>query len=140
MSSALSRLSRNERRLLLSNEEKLRETGRWGPWETITFPRGSAGRSWAAEFTEVRKNSVFSVLVRDIVGTDGGTYTHLAISSLSGTRPTWWEAQRIKNELAGDDAVAVEVYPPQAEVVDDADMFHLWVLPRPFPCSIWEGK
>lgn len=57
--------------------------------------------------------------------------THLAIASLSGERPTWWEMQRIKDELAGPDAMAVEVYPPAAEVVDEADMFHIWVLPQP---------
>ena len=61
---------------------------------------------------------------------------HLAISSLSGIRPTWPEAQRMKNELAGDDATAVEVYPPQGEVVDQADMYHLWVLPGPIPFSL----
>jgi len=76
---------------------------------------------------------VFSVLERPVVGA-----THLAITSLSGVRPTWWEAQRIKNEIAGEAATAVEVYPPASEVVDEADMYHLWILPDPLPFSLCE--
>ena len=46
-------------------------------------------------------------------------------------------SERIKDEIAGPDATAVEVYPPQAEIVDDADMYHLWVLPAPLPFSLF---
>ena len=61
---------------------------------------------------------------------------HLAVSSLSGTRPTWREMQRIKNELAGQDATAIEVYPPQDQLVDEADMFHIWVLRGRLPFGL----
>lgn len=44
----------------------------------------------------------------------------------------WRDAQRVKNELVGQDRVAVEVYPAQMEVADEANMFHLWVLPAGF--------
>ena len=44
--------------------------------------------------------------------------------------------QRIKDEIAGQDATAVEVYPPHSEIVDQADMYHLWVLPEPLPFSL----
>ena len=30
------------------------------------------------------------------------------------------------------DRVAVEVYPPESQLVDDADLYHLWVLPAGF--------
>lgn len=62
---------------------------------------------------------------------------HYGISSLSQERPTWWEAQRIKDELAGKDRTAVEVYPPRDEIVDGADMFHIWVLPEGLPFGLW---
>lgn len=123
----LSLVSRNERRRLLCAEAWARKSGEWGEWETLTFPAGTVGKGWSYDITIAHKNHVFSVLRRDA----GGGVTHLAISSLSGERPTWWEMQRIKNELAGPDATAVEVYPPAAEVVDEADMFHIWVLPQP---------
>lgn len=123
---------RGERKALLERERKLRAAGQWGDWETLHFPPGSAGQDWAACFTTVRRNKVFSVLDR----MDFSGARHLAVASLSGIRPTWREMQRIKDELAGEEATAVEVYPPRAEVVDEADMFHIWVLPGRLPFSL----
>lgn len=128
----LQRLPRNERRLALANEARCRRSGNWGEWEKLTFPAGSVGSGWAAEITTAFRNKVFSVLVREA----GNGVTHYAISSLSEERPTWWEMQRIKNELAGSEATAVEVYPPTSEVVDEANMFHFWALPNNLPFSI----
>lgn len=128
----LGHLRRGERRSLLKNEAKARKAGAWGPWEKLTFPRGTVGSGWSRDFDTAYRNAVFSVLVRKIeTGAASGSVIHLAISSLSGERPTWWEAQRIKNDLCGEDTTAIEVYPPQSQVVDGADMFHLWVLPAP---------
>lgn len=135
MNPVLMNVPRRDRRVLLRRERKRREGGAWGHWERIPLPAGAPGQpgGWAREVREVCRNAVFSVLVRPLAS----GVVHLAISSLSGARPTWWEAQRIKNELAGELATAVEVYPPQAEVVDGADMYHLWVLPDPLPFSLW---
>lgn len=124
---AAQHLSRNERRVAFDKERRFRRSGQWPAWSLRQFPPGSAGPGWAAEFTRAHINDVFCVLDRTLP--DG--VRHLMISSLTGERPTWWEAQRIKNELAGESATAIEVYPPQAEVVDDADAYHLWVLPAP---------
>lgn len=44
---------------------------------------------------------------------------------------TWDELQRIKNECLGEDVWCVEVYPAQDDVVDVANMRHLWVLDGP---------
>lgn len=41
----------------------------------------------------------------------------------------WTHMQRIKNEIMGPDRVAVEVYPASGDVVDDRNIYHLWVLP-----------
>ena len=45
---------------------------------------------------------------------------------------SWLDLQRIKNEVAGPERVAVEVFPPEAELVDEANFYHLWVLPEGF--------
>lgn len=41
----------------------------------------------------------------------------------------WDELQVIKNLAFGEDQAAVEIYPPQNEVVNKMNMRHLWVLP-----------
>lgn len=127
-------LPRNERRLALRAEEKARKSGAWGAWVTIPVTPGMIpGRGWSQRVTRAHRNRVFAVLERPLAG----GAVHLAVSSLSQRRPTWWEMQRIKNEIAGEGATAVEVYPPQAEVVDGTDMFHIWVVPTPLPYSLW---
>lgn len=44
---------------------------------------------------------------------------------------TWDELQRVKNETLGPDVWCVEVYPPESELVDVANMRHLWPLDSP---------
>mgnify|MGYP003494831939 FL=1 len=131
MNPVLAEITRRERRGLLAVEARLRRSGEWGEWNTLRI-RPPCDFGGLGIFSPVHRNRVFAVLGR----MDFSGARHLAISSLSGIRPTWPEAQRMKNELAGDDATAVEVYPPQGEVVDQADMYHLWVLPGPLPFSL----
>lgn len=119
-----------QRHKIVQRERRLRRSGEWGEWERLENPhRFKPG--WLGQVDHVRRNRVFSVLVRD-----AGPAIHLAISSLSGDRPSWPEMQRIKNDLAGSKATAVEIYPPDHEAVDDADMYHLWVLYAPLPFSL----
>ncbi len=75
-----------------------------------------------------------------------GTVTHLLITRHPGAddrRPrSWSDLQRIKNELAGPERVAVEVFPAQSQLIDQADVYHLWVLPDgmqlPFSLQRWQ--
>ena len=129
-------LPRNERRLVLRDEQKARKSGAWGAWERISITSGMiGGNGWTRQVVAAHRNRCFCVLERPL---PDGTI-HLGVSSLSQVRPTWWEMQRIKNEIAGEGATAVEVYPPQGEVVDEADMFHIWVLPAPLPFSLFRA-
>jgi len=132
------------RKKLLAEEAMRRKSGDWGPWGTMerdefkdfrSYVTGGQG-GWLAEIQEVRRNKVFSVLVRPD-GESGAL--HLAIGSLSGIRPTWHEMQRIKDELLGETVSGIEVYPPKAEIVDGADMFHLWCFNTPLPVSLWRA-
>lgn len=41
----------------------------------------------------------------------------------------WRDLQRIKNELAGPEMLAVEIYPPESKLVDTANQYFLWVVP-----------
>lgn len=73
---------------------------------------------------------------------EDGTVDHLSIRRSDRKAPRdWRDFQRIKNQLAGEDAEAVELYPAQARVVDTANQFHLWVT-RPgvrFPMGFSGG-
>lgn len=40
----------------------------------------------------------------------------------------WRHFQRIKNELAGAEREALEIYPKESQLVDEANTYHLWVL------------
>lgn len=50
---------------------------------------------------------------------------------------SWEELQRIKNECGFADKCAVEIYPPEADVVNVANMRHLWIYEPPF---MWRSK
>lgn len=49
---------------------------------------------------------------------------------------TWDELQRLKRECGRGAQCAVEVYPGARDIVDVANMRHLWVLPEP-PAYTW---
>jgi hypothetical protein len=41
----------------------------------------------------------------------------------------WRDFQRIKNEVAGEDVEAVELYPAESRLVDNANIYWLWCKP-----------
>jgi hypothetical protein len=42
----------------------------------------------------------------------------------------WRHFQAIKNEVAGFEREAIEIFPPESMLVDAANEYHLWVLPE----------
>lgn len=52
---------------------------------------------------------------------------------------TWDELQRLKRECGRGDLDAVEIYPRDADVINVANMRHLWVLPAEIPFK-WTNK
>lgn len=42
----------------------------------------------------------------------------------------WRHFQAIKNEVAGPEREAIEIFPPESNLVDGANQYHLWVLPE----------
>ena len=70
---------------------------------------------------------------------NGGVLVRLSINrtrlNAAGTRwedgITWDDLQRLKNEAGYGDFDAVEVYPRQSDVVNVANVRHLWVMAEP---------
>jgi len=42
----------------------------------------------------------------------------------------WREMQSIKNELFGAETVAVEYYPAESDLVDDCNIYWMWIMPK----------
>lgn len=51
----------------------------------------------------------------------------------------WDDLQRLKSECGRGDKDAMEIYPADVDVVNVANMRHLWVLPYPIPIA-WRTK
>ena len=88
---------------------------------------------------EVWRNDKYVVIVERH---EGGWVTHLSIRR-DDRKPImdWRDKQRIKDQLAGEETDAVELYPMRSRLVDGANQYHLWCL-RPglkFPLGWDEG-
>lgn len=90
------------------------------------------GSGWCREMDRCyRQGRKYLVMTRKIM-TSWGTVEHACIRNVDNSDIPWAEKQRIKNELFGDKVTAIEVYPSKNRLVDEAGMYHLWVLPEGF--------
>jgi hypothetical protein len=83
---------------------------------------------------EVWSNDVYSVNLRrreedHVFGTWQGMI-QLGIAALDGTaRHDWREFQAIKNQLAGPETEAFELYPAESRLLDPSNYYTLWCFP-----------
>ena len=75
------------------------------------------------------KNSLYTCHVRQLgaLGDDGTLWISIRSNDRKAIRD-WRHFQKIKNELAGDEREALEIYPKESELIDEANTYHLWVL------------
>lgn len=94
------------------------------------------GKGWFGELERVyvSNDRQYCVMTRDI-DTHMGKVTHACIrnqgsrdTKWKGTDIPWVEKQRIKNEIFGNEAIAIEIFPKESELVDEANMYHIWIL------------
>lgn len=90
------------------------------------------GGGWFGEMNKVYvdEKRFYCVMIRTIVVPEWGQVEHAAIRNTPSTDISWAEKQRIKNEIFGNERVAFEVFPKESELVDEANMYHIWVLPE----------
>jgi hypothetical protein len=103
-----------------------------GSWEWNRVRLGAedvAAHPITANMVAAWTNDLYSVQRYDN-STQWGLVIQLTIRSHHGRTIPWDDMQRIKDEIAGEAATAVEVYPALEDVVDKAPMRHLWVLPQ----------
>lgn len=85
------------------------------------------GNGWCRQLDKAWENGFYAVMARDIE-TKWGKVTHLFITGKDHADIPWFDKQVIKNKLVGYDKLAIEVFPPQEKLVDEANAYHLWVL------------
>ena len=93
-----------------------------------------ARRDAASAPDEIWNNDVYTVTVRrheaDPVFDTRGGVIQLGISALDGTaRHDWREFQAIKNQLAGPECEAFELYPAESRLLDPSNYYTLWCFP-----------
>ena len=83
---------------------------------------------------EVWHSDIYQVLVRrysedPVFGTRGGM-VQIGIHTLDGTaRHDWREFQWVKNQMAGDECEAFELYPAESRLIDPSNYYTLWCFP-----------
>ena len=97
-------------------------------WSKHPSPKQlNKGNGWFGELDRVYKRDCnqFVCMMRDL-DTQWGKVTHLTITGQE--KPNWMQKQNIKNELFGKESIAIEVFPKESELVNNASMYHLWIL------------
>lgn len=90
--------------------------------ETFRVERG--GKLWRSRLFEV--NATPLNFEEGFAG-----FVHLSIKRLDRSPIHDWRIlQRLKNDTVGPDREAIEIYPAEDRLVDEANQFHLWVLPE----------
>ena len=88
------------------------------------------GPSW---MTRAFMNNRYVVMINDKAHLSDGVIAIKAMVQRHDNQPIpnhWREMQLIKNEMFGDETTAIEYYPPQSQLVDDFNIYWLWVLPE----------
>lgn len=90
------------------------------------------GSGWFAQMNKCYiYNGKYAAMTRELK-TEWGRVTHCCFRNLAGTDITWTEKQWLKNSLFGEDRTAIEVFPQQDRLIDEANMYHLWVFEKGF--------
>lgn len=124
----MNRRERRARRAAIKKEHRRRTE-----WADLPVPQGFRDQyPGCAEIRRFYANGTHSVQLYQIE-TEWGPVEHLIVRR-HDERPerSWSTMQRIKNEICGRELTAIEVYPPDGAVVDQANLYHLWVLPQGF--------
>lgn len=130
-------MSNRQQRLAARAIERKGIKGDWGGWRKTPVPDGiPGGVGWCRDIREAWANNLYAVLIRPFLDERGKHVVHLAIRTASQLEPPWRDMQRIKNEICGEEATAVQVMPPMSELIDEADMYHMLVLSSRLPFSL----
>jgi hypothetical protein len=105
---------------------KMRKSHKWVPLHLFIASDPISG-------SEVWRNPRYDVrVVRHASGwiLDGGPWIRIGISSADGEpRHDWRVFQHIKNQIAGPEWWALELYPAESQLIDPSNYYLLWAAP-----------
>lgn len=105
---------------------------------SLPVPDGSRWRRWAVRensmtaprgLREIWISKVYFVQVFELPADQGWTRIGILKCNQTEIRESWSEIQRIKNEILGAEADAIEIYPAESDLVNDAPM--RWLITPP---------
>lgn len=102
----------------------------WGKWEDLTHRIPEAEAQGLRTYPNLLRVFTNDVYVVQLFGEADGIVRLLVRCRAVAPVRSWVDLQRIKNDLVGPDRVAFEVYPQAGCSVDQAHVYHLWVLPK----------
>lgn len=111
----------------------------WQPFKrTMPLPNPDYAALYPEEYERERKEFAEGtqtmwannryVVIRKEIG-EGMTWLSIRHTNRKAIRD-WRHFQKIKNELCGPEREAVEIYPAESRLVDEANQYHLWVFPE----------
>jgi len=102
----------------------------WTPFqEAVPYAHGKEAKDSLREHETLWANSFYVVHKFLFEATEEGAI-HLSIRHQNRKAiRDWRHFQRIKNELVGAEREAIEIFPPESQLVDTANQYHLFVLP-----------
>ena len=91
-----------------------------------------SGRTFVpAGMTRAYRNTRYTVMVYDNSPTSHGPAIRVMVQKHDDTPILfhWRELNKIKDEIFGEETVAVEYYPAKSKLVDDHNIYWLWIFP-----------
>lgn len=82
--------------------------------------------------TRAYRNNRYTVMIFDDTSTTKGPAIQVLIQRIDNTPIPghWREIQNIKNEIFGSEAVGIEYYPAESQLMDTHNIYWLWIFPR----------
>jgi len=77
------------------------------------------------------KNNRYIVMIYDNAKTTKGEAIQVLIQKIDNTPILnhWFEIQKIKNEIFGEEVTAVEYFPAESQLVDKHNIYWIWIYP-----------
>lgn len=108
----------------------------WGP--SFRHSTSAPIKAW--------QSRTFMAQLYDVDSREGRTVMRLSISRCTlkddgrwDEDISWEELMQVKREVGYGDMYAIEVYPQDDEIVNDANMRHLWLLATPLTIGWFKG-